>query len=141
MKKLILAIATLSCLSTSAYAVCNLKVIYAPNVGKVVNQNGGWPISDENCALLNKNNMALAITGAATVLSNTSIGWANAQVSTRDTNIVSDKNSATTTANSTHVSVVTADQLMYDSIRAAIDGLDFNAAIKEVKQYQAIMTR
>lgn len=140
MKKLIPAVAAISCFAGSAYA-CSLETIDTPAVREVVQQHGGWPISDEKCAILNQNKLALHVSGHATVLSNVSVGWAVVKLSAPALNIVSDRSRVATTVNSSVASMSTANDSLYDSIRDAIAGLDFDGAAKEVRQYQLKASR
>ncbi len=140
MKKLILTIAAISGFSGSAFA-CSLRTLDTPTIREVVQRHGGWPISDEKCAVLNQNKLALFVTGQATVLSSVSIGWIELKLAHPDLNIVSDKVRYSTTVNSSKASIDAAEDLMYDSLRDAIAGLDFDAAASEVKQYQAKAAR
>lgn len=140
MKKFILAMAAISTFSSSAYA-CKLKTIDAPSIREVVQQHGGWPISDEKCAVLNKYNLALFVTGHATVLSNTSVGWVNVKLALPGLNIVSDKSQWSTYVNTSSASMTTANDILYDAIRDAIAGLDFDGAAMEVRDYHVKATR
>ena len=140
MKKLLLVIAAASAFTGNAYA-CQLSTIDTPQIREVVSQHGGWPISDEKCAILNKHNLALFVSGQATVLSNVSVGWAEVKLARPGLNIVSDKSQLSTTVNSSKASMVTAGDAMYESIGDAIAGLDFVLAAAEVKEYQAKASR
>lgn len=135
LKNLFLAIAAFSSFSGSAYA-CKLNTIETAHVREVVQQHGGWPISDEKCAILNQNRLALYIDGHATVLNNVSVGWAAVKLGEPDLHIVSDRTRLATTVNNSIGSMTTANDSLYDAIRDAIAGLEFDVAAKEVKQYQ-----
>lgn len=135
LKKLILS-AILLATVTSSYA-CTISERTTPDVRAIVVSNGGWPISDKNCALLNSNNMKLNVSAEATVLSNTSIGWSLVKISDKKNNIFSETNQYSTQANSSIASMDKANELMYLSIKNAIDTFDFQKAIQEVKAYRA----
>lgn len=136
MKKTILAIAAISVFSGNAHA-CKLKTFDTPSIREVVRQHGGWPISDEKCAVLNRYNLALFVNGQATVLSNTSVAWAEIKLALPGLNIVSDKSQMSTYVNTSSASMTTANDILFESIRDAIAGLDFEGAAMEVKEYQA----
>ncbi|XLZ69997.1 hypothetical protein ABT364_26255 [Massilia sp. SR12] len=140
MKKIILAMAAISVFSSNASA-CKLNTFDTPLVREVVQQHGGWPISDEKCAVLNKYNLALFVSGQATVLSNTSIAWTEVKLTLPGLNIVSDKSQTSTYVNTSNASIATARDILYEAIRDAIVGLDFEGAAMEIRQYQVKAAR
>jgi hypothetical protein len=135
LKKLILS-AILLATVTSSYA-CTFTDSTTEDIRTIIKDNGGLPISDKNCALLNSNNMGISINAVSTVLLNTSVGWASVAVIDIKTNITSDKTGVATKVNSSSASIVVADKLMYEAIKNSMDKLDLQKAIQEVKAYRA----
>ena len=135
-KKLLSAFAAISCLSTVSYA-CPVSVSDTPAVEQIVAHHGGWPISDERCALINKYKLTINVDGEATVLAGTSVGWVIVKLGSSDTNIVSNKYSASTNVNSSTASQDVAEDQFYAALRRALAELDITTAANEVKKFEA----
>jgi hypothetical protein len=131
MKHLLLAGCVLLSLQSVANA-CNFKTSDSEYTRNVIRQNGGYPISDKSCALLNKHGLRLQVTTDASVLAGASVGWASVRVLNQD-NKVSNESGSSTYVNTQVASTNKADELLYLAIRDAIDSLDFNKAISQVK--------
>lgn len=139
MKKLILSAILLAAV-TSSYA-CTFTDSLSEDIRAVIKNNGGSTLSDKNCELLNSNNMGISISGKSTVLSNTSIGWAVVKIFDKKNNITSSASGVSTMANSSNASMDLANELVYAAIKNAIDSLDFQKAIQEVKTYRAKVSK
>ncbi|WP_027793612.1 hypothetical protein [Paraburkholderia acidipaludis] len=104
----------------------------------IVAENGGFPVSDEQCSILQKNHLAISVDGAATVLGGVNIGWAAVHLQDSRSNIISDKTGSATNINKDEGSQDTANVQFYKSLVSAINALDWNAASQEVTRYRSI---
>lgn len=133
MKKTFIA-ALLMAAAGSAMA-CSVPNASGPTLQQVVKQHGGWPISDEKCEFLNRRHLYMFVAGDSTVLSGASVGWVSVRLGDVN-NVISDKSYSSTHVNSSQASQDVADDLLYNAIRDAIDGLDFDGAATQVNAYQ-----
>jgi hypothetical protein len=117
---------------------CTVDNAMPDRLRSIVAENGGFPISDEQCAILRKNHLAISVDGAATVLGGVNIGWAVVRLQDLKSNIVSDKSGASTTINKDEGSQDTANVQFYKSLTSAVSELDWNAASQEVTRYRSI---
>jgi len=131
-----LAALTLAFISCTAQC-CTVNNAATANVRAVVKQNGGWPVSDNQCALLNKYKLGLNVTAKAAVLSGVNVGWAAVSLIS-ETNIISDEVGISTTVNTSMASQPTADKVMYEAISDAIDKLNWQAAAVQVDKYRVL---
>ncbi len=104
----------------------------------IVTENGGFPVSDEQCAILKRNHLAVAVEGDATVLGGVNIGWAVVRLQDFKSNIVSDKSASSTNINKEEGSQDTANVQFYKALSSAINELDWNAAAQDVARYRTI---
>ena len=131
----ILAFISLIILSSSCSA-CRFDFSDDPVVRNAVKTRGGYPISEQQCALLNKNGLALLVSGSATVLRGVSIGWAEVRLTDLKTNVTSTISQKATNVNTGDASQDTADGLLYDSVSNAVRGMDFEVVVKEINLYR-----
>jgi len=136
MKKILCLIALFGTL-TNSQAACSFQTSTTDGVKKVINEHGGWPISDEQCSILNNHNLALSVSGEATVLSNASIAWSVVHLIDRDRNMTSNASSINTIVNTKAASMNVASDLLFESITSSIKGLDFIKAMKEVENFRS----
>lgn len=133
MKKAFIA-ALLMAAAGSALA-CSVPNASSTSMQQVIKQHGGWPISDEKCDFLNRHHLYMFVSGDSTVLSGASVGWVSVRLGDVN-NVTSDKSYSSTHVNSSQASQDVADDLLYNAVRDAIDGLDFDAAAAQVSSYQ-----
>lgn len=122
---------------SSAQAACKFTDSSTDTIREVVKKNGGWPLSDANCAILLANKLALDVTGQASVLDGVSVGWASVKLVDINLNIGSDAVRMSTTVRTNAASQPVADTMMYQSIESALGTFDFAKAAKEVNDYRA----
>lgn len=109
-------------------------------VRNVVKAKGGYPITEQQCLLLNKNGLALFVSGRAVVLRGVSIGWAQVRLTDLKTHVTSTTSHSSTNVNTGDASQDTANNLLYDAVSDAIGGLDFEAVANEVNRYRKVKT-
>lgn len=122
---------------SSAQAECKFTDNSTETVRAIVKKNGGWPLSDANCAILMANNLALDVAGQASVLEGVSVGWASVKLVDKTLNIVSDAIHMSTTVKTNAASQPIADSMMYQSIESVLEEFDFSKAAKQVNAYRA----
>ena len=137
MKKTFALLMTLSALTYAGSAsACTVRNVTSENTREIVTQHGGWPISDAKCDLLNKNNLMIMVTTRATVLAGTSVGWAVVMLTDKN-HVISDEERSSTYVNSAaQPSMDLANGLAYSALTDAIEGLNFEKAINELKARQ-----
>lgn len=123
-------------LSFSASA-CRFETADSNTVRDVVRPKGGYPITETQCLLLNKNGLALAVDGYASVLRGVSVAWARVTLVDLKTQVTSTLWRGSTQVNAADASQDTADGLLYDAVRNSINGLEFEAAIADVNASRA----
>ncbi len=132
MKHVISFVLLFFCAVPVGYA-CSLSGLTTANIREIVNANGGWPISEEKCAYLNSQNLAIQVDGNATAIGNTSIAWTVVRVVNPISDVVSNASKGHTEVNTSSASQEKADSMMYDAIRQALNGLDLQLAARQVK--------
>lgn len=132
MKKFALACALL--VSTSAFA-CGFKSSDSQLVRDVVKSHGGYPISDAQCAFLNKKDLALSVSGDATVLRGVAVAWVLVKLRDLKTGVVSDFSQYSTYVNASQPSQDFAQNLMYNALTDAISAFEFETAADQVEKY------
>lgn len=138
MKKRLLFVALL-CLNASAFA-CEFSTNDSEKIRKIVKDNGGYPVSDKVCEILNKNGMSLQVSGNAAVLDGANVSYA--QVRLWKNGVVSDESAYSMKVNASgRGSQDTANDQMIDALRAAIQELNYIKAINEVNVYTAKLTK
>lgn len=136
MKKPLFATLALLAVLPAAQAACTLKDITTDNVRRIVNANGGWPIADAQCAILNEKKLALAVASHSTVLDGASIAWVSLALADAALNIRSDALSQSTRVNTKEASMDVAEEMQYAAIESAMKVLDFNKAVREIDAYR-----
>ena len=137
MKKIFFTALTLLAVLPAAQAGCPMKDSTTPDVRRVVNAHGGWPISDAQCAILNEKKLSLSATGDTTVLDGVSIAWVSVTLADVALNIHADAIGLATRVNVKKASMDVAENMQYDAIEAAVKALDFGKAAREIDAYRA----
>ncbi len=130
-----LAFISLLVLSSPCLA-CRFDFADDPAVRDVIREKGGYPISEKQCLLLNKNGLALSVDGYASVLRGVSIGWAKVTLIDLKTHVTSTLWRGATNVNTGDPSQDTADGLLYEAVSSSIKGFDFEAAVNEINGYR-----
>lgn len=114
---------------------CSFKTMDTEKIRSIVRERGGYPVSDEICALLNKNGLSLKTSGHATVLDGVSVSWVEIRV--WKNGVSSDHSRQDTTVNRNSASMVTAEDSLYKAIEKAVVQFDYKLATAEVDAYLA----
>lgn len=122
---------------SSSCSACRFDFADDPVVRNAIKVRGGYPISEQQCALLNKNGLALLVSGSATVLRGVSIGWAEVRLTDLKTHVTSTISHSATNVNVGDASQDTADGLLYDAVSNAVRGLDFEVVVNEINLYRS----
>jgi hypothetical protein len=130
-------LALLSLLVASSSYACSFKTSDTPEIREIVRKNGGYPISDAHCNFINQRNLALSVDGHATVLAGVSVAWVNVTLAKLSTGIKADRTRHVTQVNTHVASQDTADGLLYDALRNAIEDLEYEIAANEISRYMA----
>lgn len=138
MKKLVLSLLLFA--SSSSFA-CTFESFEAPHLREIINADGGYRLTDNQCAFLNKNRLALDVSGEATVLAGVSVAWAIVRVRDATTGQVSDNHRYSTNVNAGTPSQDVAQQLFVNSVRDAIRTYDFEKGARQVESYRQVRTR
>ena len=104
---------------------------------EVINRLGGWPIAEEKCIFLNKHNLSLKVTTFSSIFEGSAVAWASVSLIEKDKHIVSDLFRAITYHMTQATSMAEADKLMYEAVREAIQKLDFEVALRQIRSYQS----
>lgn len=131
----LLAFISLLALSFSCSA-CEFNFADDPFVRNAVKARGRYPVSDQQCALLNKNGLALSVSGNATVLRGVSIAWAEVRLVDLKTQVTSTLSRSSINVNTGDASQDTANGLLYDAVSDAVRGLDFEVVVTEINTYR-----
>ena len=114
-------------------AGCSFRSSASPDMRAIVAENGGFPIGDDMCAKLNKNNLRLDFSGMATVLDGVSVGWASVTISDLRTGLTSSEHSMNTAVNARVASMDKAKSLTYEALGSAVRTFDLNKAMAALK--------
>lgn len=137
-KKNFLCVALL-CSTASAFA-CEFKVSDAPSLRDRVNSQGGYPLNEAKCEMLNKKGMSLSVYADGSVLNGVNVAFAVVSVSKND--VVSTRYYHSTRVGKVGVgSQDTADNLMVEAIRDGTDKLDMVAAIEALEATLAKLSK
>jgi hypothetical protein len=131
MKKLFVAGCLLLGMHSMAQA-CNFQTSDSEYTRNVIRKNGGYPIADDKCALINKNNLRLQVTTDAAVIAGVSVAWAVVRLMGQSGRVSSELGSSTY-VNSQIADTNKADELLVLAIKDAINSLNFPKAIQQVK--------
>jgi len=130
MKKLAktLLVAAIAGLSTAPVFSCSLQDITTEPLRNIINQQGGYPVSDVQCAMLNAHRLRIRVEGDAVVLDGVNMGWADVSVMNAE-HVISTKSGVSTRINrKVTPSQTVANQLFYEALQHAVNSLDWNAA-------------
>ncbi|AUT75507.1 hypothetical protein C2L64_44790 [Paraburkholderia hospita] len=130
MKKLAktLLVAAIASLSAAPAFSCSLQDITTEPLRNIINQQGGYPISDEQCAMLNAHYLRIHVDGDAVVLDGVNMAWADVSVMNAD-HVISTKSGVSTRINRKATpSQTVANQLFYEALQHAVNSLDWTAA-------------
>lgn len=136
MKKALFAALTLLTVLPAAQA-CTFNNQASSDLRAAVGANGGWPISDAQCAILNAKKLTLVADSFATVLDGASVAWVMVSLQDTSYNIRSDAGQSSTYVNAKKPSMDWAKSMLNDAARDAIKGLDFAKAASEIEAYRA----
>ncbi|MFS2003902.1 hypothetical protein ACEN9F_09780 [Duganella sp. CT11-25] len=129
-KYFITAALVLSAFSASANA-CTFNHLANNGVNEALNNNGGWMVSDQLCAFLNKNRLSIEVLGDSQVLNGISIGWAVVGLVDKDSNKRLDTRQYNTFTN-TEPSTPKASQLLAKAINKGIQQIDANVVAEDL---------
>jgi len=124
----LLLLATIAGLSSAPAFSCSVPESTTDDLRQIVIQNGGYPISDAQCAMLNGHHLRLYVEGAATVLDGVNVAWAHVSVVNPDRVIASKSGVATRINTKQTPSQTVANQLFYEALESAINSLDWKGA-------------
>ncbi|MEX3937514.1 hypothetical protein AB4Y32_38270 [Paraburkholderia phymatum] len=130
MKKLAktLLVAAIAGLSAAPAFSCSLQDITTEPLRNIINQQGGYPISDEQCAMLNAHHLRIHVDGDAVVLDGVNLAWADVSVMNADHVISTNSGISTRINRKATPSQTVANQLFYAALQHAVNSLDWNAA-------------
>ncbi|BCZ85466.1 hypothetical protein PTKU64_91410 (plasmid) [Paraburkholderia terrae] len=130
MKKLAktLLVAAVAGLTAAPAFSCSLMDSTTDTLRNIINQQGGYPISDEQCAMLNAHRLRIHVDGDAVVLDGVNVAWADVTVVNAD-HVIATKSGVSTRINrSATPSQTVANQLFFEALEHAVRSLDWNAA-------------
>jgi hypothetical protein len=137
MFKKLVACCAVGFFASGAYA-CIVPENTAPELRQIIVHSGGYPVTDAQCAILQKNHLLLKVDGSAVVLSGANVGWVVVSLMDAKTHVVSDTVQYSTTVNTKDTaSEDVAQSNFYQSLTAAIAGLDWHAAVADVARHKA----
>ncbi len=116
-----------------ASAACSFKTNVLPELQQIVDLNGGYPISDEQCLQLNKENLRLAVSGDAAVINGISVGWVDVTVEDVKTGVTSNLHAKGTAVNGRRASSEESERLLYEALKVAMAGLDVQKALPSIR--------
>lgn len=122
-------------LSNVASAGCTVNNVMFESVRENLSRRGGIPISDAQCAVLNKRNLRLSIDSDYGVLKNVAYGWVVASLKD-DNGFESRAKGLSTYINSAQPDTPTAEAIAYAAAEDAIKTLDFEKAASEILEMQ-----
>lgn len=136
-KKLVVC-GVVSFLASGAYA-CQVPNSIDDSLRHIIMQDGGFPVTDEQCAFLRRNHLLLDVDGSADVLAGVNVGWAAVRLSDAKTKIISDAEGVGTNVNAGGVgSQDTADAQFVAALKTAIERLDWDKAAAQVAHYKTV---
>lgn len=128
-------------MSASSAFACRLRDVTTDNLRDLVSQMGGYPISDQQCALLNSHHLILHVQGDSSVLDGVNLGWAVVTLE-NDDNIISSKSGIATRVNARSTpSQDNANKLFYSALDGAISSLDWKGAVAQFDSSGKAITR
>jgi len=130
MKKLskTLLVAAVVGLSAAPAFSCSLMDSTTEALRNIINQQGGYPVTDEQCAMLNAHHLRIHVDGDALVLDGVNVAWADVSVVNAD-HVIATKSGVSTRINRKAVASQTvADKLFVEALAQAVNSLDWNAA-------------
>lgn len=110
---------------------CNVPNSATDSLRQKIAAQGGFPISDAQCALLKQKHLELFVDGDATVLNGVNVGWAVVRLGNSQ-GVVSDRTGISTWVNTGLASQDNADTQFYSSLKGAVNSLDWKAAAEQV---------
>lgn len=137
MKKFAFAALALLAALPAAQAGCTFTHQADADIRAIVAAGGGWPVSDEKCAILNAKNLVLVIDNHATVLDGVSVAWVDVMLMDKNLNIRSNLYQVSTYVNAKKASMDVAKDMQYNAVKDAVNGLDFDKAAREIDGYRA----
>jgi hypothetical protein len=121
-----------------AHAACPSVPFHSNNnIEAVVNAHGGWPLTEAQCDLLNRNNVAINVIGSANVVDGVSIGWAVISLIDEKTNITSDASHYSFRINKRDAGDNVASNLLYKAIEIDLAHFDWDKAVRQINHFRA----
>ena len=118
-------------MSASSAFACSLRDVTTDHLRDLVSQMGGYPISDQQCALLNSHHLFLHVQGDSSVLDGVNLAWAVVTLE-NDDNVISSKSGIATRVNArTTASQDNANKLFLSALDGAISSLDWKGAVAQ----------
>lgn len=125
-----------------AHAACPSVPFHSNNsIEAVVNAHGGWPLTEAQCDLLNRNNLAINVIGSANVVDGVSIGWAVMTLIDEKTNITSDASHYAFRINKRDASDNVANNLLYKAIETDLEHFNWDKAVRQINHFRASAQR
>lgn len=137
MKKFIFIALTMFAMLPAAQADCNFTIRADDDLKAVVDEQGGWPVGEKACALLNSKNLELVVDNYATVLDGVSVASVHVTLGDKNLNIRSSSYYFATSVNAKQASMTVANDLLYNAVKIAVGKLDFDKAAREIDGYRA----
>lgn len=145
MLKKILGLACFAFLSLAANAVaaCEQLPVYADEMLRAVaEQNGGWPISEENCALVKRHNAQLDITEDTLVLDGVSVATVTVRLRDARTQIVSGTYRVGVRLNRRATPDVNlSEAMLYECLTEALSAFKFKVALADIRKMAASVAK
>jgi hypothetical protein len=111
---------------------CTFNTVDSEFTRNAVRNFGGYPVSDQHCELLNKHKLKLHVTTDGTVFDSATVGWASVRLMDKN-NRVSMEHAKSTYINTAVATSSKAEELVTLAIRDAVNTLNFNKAISQLK--------
>jgi uncharacterized protein YndB with AHSA1/START domain len=133
MKTLILTLLATIALPSLA---CTFTSTETPDLLKVIDEKGGYRVSEAQCLLMKRKKLSLLVSGAGIAFKDVAVGWSEVRLVDSSTGVTSSR-----FHNSTHVHTELSNQeiaksMLYGAVTDAIAGLDFEAAVAEIEALQ-----
>lgn len=125
-----------------AHAACPSVPFQSNNsIEAVVNAHGGWPLTEAQCDLLNRNNVAIKVIGSANVVDGVSLGWAVVMLIDEKMNITSNATHYAYRINKRDASDNVANNLLYKAIETDLENFNWDNAMRQINHFRAIAQR
>ena len=129
-KKVVVAM-TVGVVSHTAIACKSVPVTTIDAVRDIAAAHGGYPLSDAQCAVLNKHHLSLLIDGQGVVLNGVNVAWAVVRIANAKM-VVSDVSSGSAWVGNNVASQDNANDGFYRVLGEVISKLDWAKAVGQV---------